>query len=168
MCAVAAAALLTGCGETAYKMGAGGDAFQKDRRICASDDEAAYKACMKGKGWTVMDLDNLRLAPVAQAPAPEDGVVQSPSANTPESVAPTSHPESKQDAVATKKPAAAPMNPNTKVLVGSWWKMGPTNFKGDADSCTAQLGEAHHYDEVTKVTTRAFAQCMRGKGWYAY
>jgi len=180
LCVTALGLMLTGCGETAYKMGAGGDQFLADKRSCANTDEEGLKACMRSKGWTMMGLDTLRPAPtalerdeVAQIEAAKTPVAQADSASMPAAPAApkseTTKTTESNPGMAEKHSAAKPApDPNGKIMVGSWWKFGTTNFKADADSCTAKLGPEHRYDETNKTATRAFAKCMRDLKWYAY
>jgi hypothetical protein len=167
--------MVTAYGETAYKMGATGDQFRADQKVCDMGSEKdARKACMKTRGWTVMDVDNLRPAPLKRDEAPRARTSKTAAPHTdsaPSSPASTEEASKAADSEASQgEPAATgPVrDPNGKVVVGSWWKFGTTNFKGDAQACTSKLGAAHRYDETNKTTTRAFAQCMRELGWYAY
>jgi hypothetical protein len=191
MCIAAMCLLLSGCGETAYKFGAGTDEFRIAQKSCLENriDEAAYKACMKQKGWTVIGIEGSVVGTPAEgmAAAPEAAAEPAASPSTPSSAPvpattapkPASSstsaaknevggaPAPKAPSTPTQAPAKA-LDPNEVVTVQSWWKVGATDFKTDIHACQDLLGGIHRYDEVKKTATRAVVGCMRAKGWRAY
>lgn len=79
--------------------------------------------------------------------------------------------------IQTKKSTNTPSKPPTKqkskpslfdtYVIKSWWKMGgtPKLLAYNMDECSASLGEAHQPNKKTFTFTRAFAICLRDKGW---
>lgn len=162
----ATALLASGCGEIAYKTGAGADALQSDQQSCkaAGGGAAAYKACMNGKGWAIADLDAgasgtyIPPKPVPGAPPP-----MAP-AETPWMAAPTNPMPgmAPPPAPAAATPAADPTRP---VPVTAWVKFGSGDPKDAMDACVASLGPAHAPDKTHKTITVALLSCMRDHGW---
>lgn len=52
-------------------------------------------------------------------------------------------------------------------VIKSWWMMGgtPKLLATNMDECSATLGDAHQPNKKTFTFTRAFAICLREKGW---
>jgi len=146
---------LGGCGEFAYKTGAGADALAADKQTCrqAGGD---LQACMHGKGWTITNLSGddapaMAAAPAVAASAPT--VASAPGA---------------PPAMATATPVApppAPVDPMAPVKMTAWVKFGGGGPQDDIDACVAKLGPANAPDTVHHTATRALLACMREKGW---
>ncbi len=138
--------LAGGCGEIAYKTGAGADALQADQRSCkqGGNDPVAYRSCMRDKGWAIANLDGSGAAEPDAAPPVS---AQTPSA-TP----------------LPNKIAAAPAGP---VKVSGWFKFGGGGPQDDIAACVATLGPANQPDTANGTVTPALLACMKKKGWNA-
>ncbi len=159
-----AAILAGGCGEIAYKTGAGGDALQADQRACKQGeiDQSFYLSCMKDRGWAIADLDGGPTAPgvaPSAAPSPVTGSAQPPSPGPASANMASASPESP----GPPPPAAA--DPLRPVKVTTWLKFGGGGPSGDIADCVATLGPANQPDIVHHTVTTALLACMRGKGW---
>ena len=70
-----------------------------------------------------------------------------------------------------KEPAAeeAPLDPNTKINVSSWWKLGGTAADLDraVAACVEELGAAHEPNPAVTEVTVALKDCLRAKKWIA-
>ncbi len=139
--------LAGGCGEIAYKTGAGADALQADQRSCkqGGNDPIAYRSCMRDKGWAITNIDG-------------DGVAEP-------DVAPTVTVQTASAAPLPNKPAnAAPAGP---VKVSGWFKFGSSGPQDDIAACVAALGPANQPDVEKSTVTPALLVCMKKKGWNA-
>jgi hypothetical protein len=151
---------LGGCGEFAYKTGAGADVLAADQQACKQ--AATYRACMHDKGWTIADLgdDTPATAPVAAGPAsvqPSPGQPSTPGAVP--SATPTGAP------VPAETPPAPVVDPLAPVKTTAWIKFGAGSPHDDIEACVATLGPGNAPDTVNKTVTRALLTCMRQKGW---
>ncbi len=146
-----------GCGQLAYKTGAGADALRADEQACrqAGGDPAGYDRCMHDKGWTTADLSSGNEAPLAMAPASAAAAPAIPGPNS----------SSDTDAEAPASAAAPAQDPTAKVKVTSWVHFGGGGPDDDIAACVAALGAAHQPDKANHIVTRALLACMRGKGW---
>jgi hypothetical protein len=142
---------LSGCGEFAYKTGAGADALAPDKATCrqAGGD---YQKCMHDKGWTIAELgdDTPSPAPVA---SPGATAIQPPLPGTPPVATP---------AGALPAPVVDQMAP---VKTTAWVKFGAGSPHDDIETCVATLGPGYAPDTVNKTVTRGLLACMRQKGW---
>jgi hypothetical protein len=154
---VAAAIIMLagGCGEIAYKTGAGADQLASDQQACKRGDgnTAAYKQCMNGKGWAVANLDG-----TSQSPAMASATSGSVTVDAP----PVSGGGASQAA-----PPPLRNDPQGTVPISGWVKFGGGGPKDDIDACVATLGPAHQPDTVHRTVTNALLSCMHGKGWRA-
>jgi len=161
----AAMALLSGCGEVAYKTGAGADTLQADQRICKQaggggpDD---YKSCMNAKGWSIADLNagpSSNYAP----PKTEIGVASSagpaPSVGSATSMGATPTLPASQ-----MRPVTDPMTP---IPVTAWVKFGGGPPNDAIADCVATLGPGYAPDKLHKTVPVALLSCMRDHGWRA-
>jgi len=69
-----------------------------------------------------------------------------------------------------EEPAAeAPLAPDTKINVSSWWKLGGT--AGDLDravaACVKELGASHQPNPAVTEVTVALKDCLRAQKWIA-
>jgi hypothetical protein len=156
----AAALLLSGCGEVAYKTGAGADALRSDTDSCkqAGGGPDAYKSCMSAKGWAIADLDagpsSTYISPKpAEAAAPVSGSIPAAPLAPAAPMAPVG------------MPAPPPTDPMTPVPVTAWIKFGGGDPKDSIAACVATLGPAHAPDKTHKTVTVALLSCMRDRGW---
>jgi hypothetical protein len=136
-----------GCGEIAYKTGAGADALQADQRSCkqGGNDPIAYRSCMRDKGWAIANIDG-------------SGVVEP-------DIAPTATVQTASAAPLPNKAAtAAPAGP---VKVSGWFKFGGGGPQDDIAACVATLGSANQPDAANGTVTPALLVCMKKKGWNA-
>jgi hypothetical protein len=150
----ASALMIGGCGQLAYKTGAGADALEADEQTCKQGavDQNAYAQCMHEKGWSIANLDGSSAAPAA-AVAPSS----SPSG------APVS--PDQPSGPATIAPAAPPVDLMAPVKVTTWIRFGGGGPGDDIAACVTTLGPASQPDTVNKTVTRALLACMREKGW---
>jgi hypothetical protein len=156
--------MLGGCGEFAYKTGAGADALAADKAACqqAGGD---YRACMHDKGWTIADLGGDVVRPPVAPPPP---MTATPTAAAPDGSAPMAAAPSAPGAVlssAPAAPAAAPADPMAPVRMTAWVRFGGGGPQDDIAACVASLGPAHAPDTVNHTVTRALLACMKEKGW---
>src|ERR1700761_7743591 len=142
---------LGGCGEFAYKTGAGADALAADKQACQQTG-GDLQACMHAKGWTIANLSG------DDAPATSGGETP-PAPGAP----PTAAMASAAPAPAPSPPA--PVDPMTPVKMTAWVKFGGGGPQDDIDACVARLGPANAPDTVHHTATRALLACMREKGW---
>ena len=152
--------MLGGCGEFAYKTGAGADALAADKATCqqAGGD---YRACMHDKGWTISNLSGDDVpTETAAAPAPPPMAGSAPAAATPMAV--TSAGSAPAAPADMPPPAADPMAP---VKMTTWVRFGGGGPQDDIAACVATLGPGNAPDTVNHTVTRALLACMRGKGW---
>jgi len=157
--AAALSGALGGCGEFAYKTGAGADALAADKLACQQSG-GDLQACMHAKGWTIANLSG------DDAPAMA-GTAASPAAAAPSAPTVTSTPDT-PPAVATAStvaPAVAPVDPTAPVKMTAWVKFGGGGPQDDIDACVARLGPANAPDTVHHTATRALLACMKEKGW---
>jgi len=156
---------LSGCGEFAYKTGAGGDALDADRKACkmSAPGAVSYSQCMHDKGWSISNLDGGDDATAATAPAAVAGTA--PTADTPATPAPAAAASMPPPPAPPPPPAADPMAP---VKITAWVKFGPGGPDDDIAACVATLGPANQPDKANKTVTRALLNCMRAKGWRGY
>ncbi len=157
--------LLGGCGEVAFKTGAGADALKADQLTCrqTSAGPAAYKACMNDKGWAIAELDGGPSSTYIPPMATQPGVPSAATTGASAPMSPAETPWMKPPAAAT--PAAQPTDPMTAVPVTAWFKFGGNNPKDAIASCVATLGPAHQPDTLHKTVTVALLSCMRDHGW---
>jgi hypothetical protein len=142
---------LSGCGEFAYKTGAGADALATDKAACqlAGGD---YQKCMHDKGWTISNLggdDTPEPMPVAATPTAPRTATPAPS-------------------VVPAMPAPAvpvPADPTTPVKMTAWIRFGGGGPQDDIDACVTTLGPANTPDTVHHTVTPALLACMKQKGW---
>jgi hypothetical protein len=178
---IAAAGLAGGCGEVAYKTGAGGDQLQQDRRACneAGGEVAAYRQCMKSKGWAIADLGadpgaGDAAPPEAPASAEPDRAQERTEAPTP-TLSTQAGPAQAGPAQAGSAPAGSvpatrpklPPDPLKPVRIAGWVKFGAGGPDGAIADCVATLGPAHQPDVQNHTVTAALLTCMRTKGWRA-
>ncbi len=103
---------LGGCGEFAYKTGAGADALAVDKAAC--HQTATYDACMHDKGWTISNLSG-----------DDEPVAAQPAASAPAAVQPAAPGAA---AVPVPAPTApAPPEPTAPVKATAWVKFGAGN-----------------------------------------
>lgn len=149
-------ATLSGCGEVAYKQGAGPDQLETAKQKCNSQSKIGYEECMKAEGWSIYKRDDdnplMVVAPVEDNRTAASGYVATAAVAVP-----------KKDA--TGKPI--PANPMDKLNVSSWWKMGGNadGLKTDTDICVAKLGDAHKPVDGSNFYTRGLVLCLKDKGW---
>src|ERR1700761_4635392 len=104
--------MLGGCGEFAYKTGAGADALAADKAVCqqAGGD---YRACMHDKGWTISNLGGDDAPPAeADAAAAPPATRAAPSVAAPMAASSTG---SAPAMPAATPAAAAPVDPMAPV-----------------------------------------------------
>lgn len=159
----AASVLLSGCGEVAYKTGAGADALQADQHQCKQmpGGPAAYKSCMNAKGWAIADLDASPSQTYAPVPRPAAGMPAMAAAPVP-GAPPSAMASAPKD---TTPPAADPMAP---VPITAWVRFGGGGPQDDIDACVAKLGPANAPDKTHKTVTAALLSCMRDAGWRGF
>ncbi len=148
----AAALVAGGCGQLAYKTGAGASALEADEQACKQGavSDGVYAQCMHDKGWSIANLDGGSAAPVAAAaPAPE-------AFNGPVAATQPSGPTI---------PAAPAIDPMAPVKVTTWIRFGGGGPGDDIAACVATLGPGSQPDTVNKTVTRGLLGCMREKGW---
>jgi hypothetical protein len=148
---------LSGCGEFAYKTGAGADALAADKATCqqAGGD---YQTCMHAKGWTISNLGGDDAPePVAAAPALATSPV------VPETVA--TAPASSAAPAMPASAVPAPADPRAPVKMTAWVRFGGGGPQDDIAACVASLGPGNEPDSRNHTVTRALLACMRGKGW---
>jgi hypothetical protein len=157
---VGVALLMSGCGEFAYKTGAGADALQADQKTCrmSAGGEPGYKDCMNGKGWMVADLDGGGSTETS-GPPPAAGSVSATS-SSPDGPASMTAPT-------PVLRTSAPANPLTPISVSAWVKFGGNSPSDAISSCVVALGPAHQPDTTRHTVTAALLACMREKGWRA-
>lgn len=150
---------LLGCGEIAYKRGAGSEELARAKQNCDKQAKAdAYVQCMQAQGWQIHKLDEE--SPLAIVVEDTDnrgaGDVYVPASST-ASV--------KAGAVPGK---ASPPDPMKKFKVSSWWKpgAGQEELKADTAACVSQLGSAHAPDIAAGLATRGLVICLKERGWY--
>jgi hypothetical protein len=140
-----------GCGEFAYKTGAGAGALAADKAAC-QQAPGEYATCMHDKGWTISNLsgDDAPAAPVVAAPAVSGtAAAQAPSA-------------------APAMPASpARDDPMAPVKMTAWVRVGGGGPQDDIDACVAALGPAYAPDTLRHTVTQALLACMKQKGWRA-
>jgi hypothetical protein len=140
---------LGGCGEFAYKTGAGADALAADQAVCKQT--ATYAACMHDKGWTIAELGD-----DAPSPAPAAAGVTTVQPPMPGAAAAP---------VPAETPSAPVVDPMAPVKTTAWVKFGAGSPHDDIEACVATLGPGNAPDIANKTVTRALLACMRGKGW---
>lgn len=154
---------LTGCGEFAYKRGAGAADLNKAQLGCQaqSSDPAAIEACLEKEGWTVQKLDALgELDPVAV-------ITPNPDNRSPGVTSLAAAQAQVADPAGTNAPKK-PADPLDVFKISSWWKMGGSTdqLNGALNACVATLGESHRPDPLAQRATRGLLLCMRQSGWY--
>jgi hypothetical protein len=141
--------MLGGCGEFAYKTGAGAGVLAADKAACRQAP-GDYATCMHDKGWTISNLggDDAPAASVVVAPAVSGmAAAAAPSA-------------------AAAMPASpAPEDPMAPVKMTAWVRVGGGGPQDDIDACVAALGPAYAPDTVRHTVARALLACMKQKGW---
>jgi hypothetical protein len=150
---------LSGCGEFAYKTGAGADALAADKATCQQAG-GAYQKCMHDKGWSISNLsaDDASAAPMATA---DPAVPPAAAPSAPGAIAATSVATSSVQAI----PGPVPVDPMVPVKMTAWVRFGSGSPNGDIEACVATLGPANAPDTVHHTATRALLSCMRQKGW---
>jgi hypothetical protein len=134
---------VSGCGDIAYKTGAGADQLRQDKEACkTSGDESR---CLKDKGWAMSSL--------------EPGASPPPIAETPQTSS-------------ASAPVAAPSvppqtDPLRMVAISGWAKFGAGSPDEAIAECVATLGPAHRPDAATHRVSAALLACMRAKNWLA-
>ncbi len=158
------ATLLSGCGEIAYKTGAGADALQADQHECklTAGGPTAYKSCMNAKGWAIADLDAGPSQTYAPAPKPAAGMPAMAATSPPGAPPSTMAPGAAPAPIDAAPPAA---DPTTPVQITAWVKFGGGGPQADIDACVAKLGPGNAPDKVHKTVTVALLACMRDAGW---
>jgi hypothetical protein len=150
----ATALIAGGCGQLAYKTGAGVSALEADELACKQGvvSDAIYAQCIHDKGWSIANLDGSGATPVAATRPP---------------LSPSGTPGSADQAPAVAATAAVvpPVDPKTPVKVTTWIRFGGGGPGDDIAACVATLGPASQPDTVNKTVTRALLGCMREKGW---
>lgn len=63
----------------------------------------------------------------------------------------------------------APLDPDTKINVSSWWKLGGTSADLDraVAACVNELGASHKPNPAITEVTVALKDCLRAKKWMA-
>ncbi|MDP2028876.1 MAG: hypothetical protein Q8K12_04495 [Thiobacillus sp.] len=153
-------ALLSGCGELAYKRGANSSDLEAAKKSCLEKepDTAAVEKCMAHRGWVVHNLSRMEpldADPVVEASViPSDRRIENAASATPGATQPTAAKKRTPEITDTFK-------------VSSWWKTGSgaANLKSDTEACVAKLGDAHLPDSQTLSATRGLLLCMKDKGW---
>lgn len=161
---------LAGCGEIAFKRGAGPDDFNRDRKSCRQmpADDGAYARCLADKGWltTLPDSDD----PVAHATyAPDNrGPGGAAFKNVPSAGPQDGNPMAGDGTATPPLPTKPPPRPTDVFRISSWWKAGSSEaaLKQDLAACVASLGEAHQPPPDLRQATRGLLLCMRKAGWY--
>lgn len=166
---------LAGCGEMVFKRGADPGTMAAAQADCRAAGDAAYVACMEGKGFLVKGsqdsvfVEGVLPGPVAgaAAPAPAAGTTPAVSAVAPSAgAAPATAPGT--PAMPAMAPAA--VDPLERVPVGSWWKLGgtPDQLAAAQAKCVESLGPAHRPAPDSNEVTRAMVDCLRGEGWRGF
>ncbi|MGV8990687.1 MAG: hypothetical protein ACOH1Q_04700 [Thiobacillus sp.] len=153
-------ALLSGCGELAYKRGANSSDLEAAKKSCLEKepDPAAVEKCMAHRGWVVHNLSRMEpldADPVVEASViPSDHRIENAASATPSATPPTEAEKRTPKMTDTFK-------------VSSWWKTGSgaASLKSDTEACVAKLGDAHLPDSQTLSATRGLLLCMKDKGW---
>lgn len=191
--AIVALLLATGCATVTFKPGAGPGSAKADEDACraASETQAAYVACLRERGWMVggkaaesAPTKRAASAPAAQPtavpakpsttaqPAPAAAPAKSKETTPPADTKPaTPAPPTRAGYPDAAEPAAeeAPLDPNTRINVSSWWKLGGTAADLDraVAACVDELGAAHKPNAAVTEVTVALKDCLRAKKWIA-
>jgi hypothetical protein len=149
---------LSGCGEFAYKTGAGADALAADKQACqqAGGD---LQACMHAKGWTIANLSE------DDAPAAAKAAPAATAATPVPPSAPGATPATATASAGAAVPPPPPVDPMAPVKMTVWVRFGGGGPQDDIDACVAKLGPANAPDAIHHTATRALLTCMREKGW---
>lgn len=156
---------LSGCGEIAYKRGAGSDELAQAKKNCQKQTQAdAYTQCMQTQGWQIHKLDEQ--SPLAIVVLDTDNR-SAGDVYVPTNALPNTPANGKAEAPSPADKNSPP-DPLTKFKVSSWWKMGGNgeDLKTDTARCVAQLGSAHAPDTVKGEMTRGLILCLKERGWY--
>jgi len=148
---------LGGCGEFAYKTGAGADALAADKQACqqAGGD---FQACMHGKGWTIANLSGDDTPAMA-------GTAPTAAATPATPTMPGAPPIAATVSAAQAVPPPPPVDPLAPVKMTAWVKFGGGGPQDDIDACVSKLGPANAPDTIHHTATRALLACMKEKGW---
>jgi hypothetical protein len=186
------AGFLAGCGELAYRRGAGADdwrqAVQDCRQTALTDLQqpsqdakgASEEACLGGKGWTVARWRGTTVergaadTSAGSAPASESGVA-TPVLASRISTTTTIRTVAETDAA---NPKAAQINPvrggeghhvEGPIPILTWWKAGgfPSDLDDAARSCAERLGLPIDPDPAHRKVSLAMLTCIRDTGWHA-
>lgn len=181
----------SGCATVTFKRGAGPGGAKADEDACraTSTTQAAYVACLRERGWMVggkaaEPAPREKAAPVSAptaAPAKPSAAADTAPAGGPANSKETAPPAETQPAKATPparagypaadEPAAeeAPLAPDTRIDVSSWWKLGATAADLDraVAACVDELGAAHRPNPAVTEVTVALKDCLRAKKWIA-
>ncbi len=107
---------------------------------------------------------------------PDEGPGRAPSGQTaPVPPAPTKEPVHAIRAPRAGEPAPAepaeeaPLDPNARINVSSWWKLGGTAAELDRamTACAQELGTGHTPNAGGTEVTVAMKDCLRAKKWFA-
>jgi hypothetical protein len=147
---------LGGCGEFAYKTGAGADALAADKQACQQTG-GDLQACMHAKGWTIANLSGDDTSAAAET-TPATAAPMTPSM-------PGAPPTAATASAAPAVPPPAPIDPMAPVKMTAWVKFGGGGPQDDIKACVAKLGPASAPDTIHHTATRALLACMKEKGW---
>lgn len=163
-------ALLVGCGEFAYKRGAGQSDLEQAHAACREAGAARtdYKKCMENRGWTVSDMDDM--TPLAATSVTADNR----SATNPSGANGNSKKSDAPKAQISHAPEliqqSGSSNATEYLIVDSMWKFGGTGAGLDTDIalCVSRLGDAHRprFTGSQRLMTRGLLFCLRENGWY--
>lgn len=160
---------LAGCGEMVFKRGADPGAMAVAQTDCraAGDGEAAYVACMEGKGFLVKGSQDSVFAEGLR-PTP-GGAAATPTSVAPVAAVPGGGTATGTAGVVSPARAQAPqaVDPLERVKVASWWKLGgtPDQLAAAQAQCGETLGVAHRPATDGNEVTRAMVDCLRAAGW---
>ncbi len=194
---VVAILLAGGCASVTFKRGASPGAMSADESACGgreTAEPAAFRQCMKDRGWFVAGQSEDSVAgsavetPAAEWLAQKRQQTATPVATTtaaataasaastgtsgaagPAVAAPTTVPETAMaPVVAAPLPAASAFDPMAEKKVTSWWKLGGSAaaFDGAVATCVTELGVAHRPDPPATTVTAGLKACLRAAGWY--
>lgn len=168
-------ALLVGCSSVTFKRGASPTTMADDERACRAEngsEKAAYRTCMRDRGWFIAHLDRDDVeVPINPPDEQATPLVVTPDVTIPDS--PEQKPAISAPATrrSTRKASAPPTADQLQsITVASWWKLGGNVavLDGDIADCVAELGIAHRPTSGTKTVTEGIRTCLRGRGWYGF
>lgn len=160
--------LLDGCGEFAYKRGAGQDNLKAAQQECqaAGGKPANYEKCMQRRGWFVQELGDL--GEIDGSVKPDDPAKLTET----DPVATVGTKQDNRDTDSPGQPTAEVLATSKTLLdvfiISSWWKFGgsPAELKASISDCVSQLGEEHAPSSDMHKATRGLLLCMKKRGWH--